>query len=373
MDCEASFSSLLGKLGLEPGVQEALKSRKFVTAADFYWALQEKAEDTFQAVLSEAQVDAGPSVLQSIQAGRLRRLLHECKKLCAEDNVAPAAGGGEATTTHPSSLLGLAIGPRLSGDAMQKLWSEFGANYPAEVVEGEARPCKVLIQTIFAQKSNKELKFIPWKNIISEPQFDRAKQSVTKKDKCFLDIIADAAGQTDSPDIDPSPSPFAVQRLLLLRSTAWALVGWCHLACAKKLAHRFVELYAPTGLASLGLRPPTLAEAEAVDAEICRTLNLLLSSGFSLDQALHELIEVRCSLNVWLQPRPKVNVPDAFKPLIKKPKLPQPLPYKRPPKTDKKHCFRFQAGKCKMADCKFLHQCEKCDSSQHACPELGKH
>ena len=293
-----------------------------------------------------------------------------CEDKSAPTPADPAAGGNATAAQH--SLFGLALGPRLSGDALQKLWGDFHTKYPAEVVEGEARPCKVLIQTIYAQKSNKELKFIPWKNIISEPQFDRARQLITKKDKCLFDILADAAGQVDSPDIDPSPSPFAVQRLLLLRSTTWALVGWCHLASAKKLAHRFVELYAQTGLATLGLRPPTLGEAEAVDAEICRTLNILQSADFTLDQALHEMIEVRCSLNVLLQPRPKVMATDTFRPLTKKPKLPQPLPYKRAPKANTKQlCFRFQAGMSASFSTNV-----RSASSQHgryACPELGKH
>ena len=57
---------------------------------------------------------------------------------------------------------------------------------------------------------------------------------------------------------------------------------------------------------------------------------------------------------------------DTFRALTKKTKLPQPLPYMWAPKANtKQHCFRFQDGKCKMAERKFLHQCEKCDSSQH--------
>ena len=105
-----------------------------------------------------------PFALQSLQAGRLHRLLHDSKKMCEEASAptqaAPAAAG-DATAAHHSSLFGKAIGPRLSRDALQKFWGDFQTNYPAEVAEGEASPCKALIQTICAQKSNKELKFIP--------------------------------------------------------------------------------------------------------------------------------------------------------------------------------------------------------------------
>ena len=59
------------------------------------------------------------------------------------------------------------------------------------------------------------------------------------------------------------------------------------------------------GLGALGLRGPSLAEAEAADAECCRQLSALMARGHSLDQALHEVVEVRNSLHMWLQPRPR--------------------------------------------------------------------
>ena len=56
-------------------------------------------------------------------------------------------------------------------------------------------------------------------------------------------------------------------------------------------------------LGVMGLRAPSLAEAEAADAELCRQLNLLMSTGVSLDKAIHEVVMVRNSLHMWLQPR----------------------------------------------------------------------
>ena len=92
----------------------------------------------------------------------------------------------------------------------------------AKVVEGDTRPGKALVQMVYAQKSQRELKFIAWRQILSEAQADRVKQGATKRDRSFLDIVADAAGQTNAPEQDPSPSPFGVQRLLMLRAVAWA-------------------------------------------------------------------------------------------------------------------------------------------------------
>jgi hypothetical protein len=63
------------------------------------------------------------------------------------------------------------------------------------------------------------------------------------------------------------------QRLLLLLSVAWALVGWCHLGAVRQLVQAFMGLYAAPGLGSLGFRSPTLAEAEHADGELCRQLH----------------------------------------------------------------------------------------------------
>ena len=54
------------------------------------------------------------------------------------------------------------------------------------------------------------------------------------------------------------------------------------------------------------MRAPSLAEAEAADIELCREVSSLLAKNFTLDQAIHECVVVRNSLNMWLQPRPRL-------------------------------------------------------------------
>ena len=60
------------------------------------------------------------------------------------------------------------------------------------------------------------------------------------KDKSFLGLLSEASGQWDLMESDPPASPFGVQRLLMSRSVAWALVGFCHLSYAKKLVDKFL-------------------------------------------------------------------------------------------------------------------------------------
>ena len=220
MDSAASFAALCAKVKLAEKVCAALEPLGFKSPAEFYWALKDGADDTIEAILDAAGIDlsSAPSKLQCVEAGRLRRLLSECKLVCE----APQPGPPTPAEKMAPSLLGMDVGPRLSGDVLQQLWSEFAKKYPAEVVEGDARPGKALVQMVYAQKCQQELKYIPWKRILSEAQADRVKQGSTKRDRSFLDLLADAAGHADPPEQEPSPSPFGVQRLLMLRAVAWA-------------------------------------------------------------------------------------------------------------------------------------------------------
>ena len=363
MDSAASFAALCSKVKLAEKVCAALEPLGFKSPAEFYWALKDGADDTSEAILDAAGIDlsSAPSKLQCVEAGRLRRLLSECKLVCE----APQPGPPTPAEKMAPSLLGMDVGPRLSGDVLQQLWSEFAKKYPAEVVEGDARPGKALVQMVYAQKCQQELKYIPWKRILSEAQADRVKQGSTKRDRSFLDLLADAAGHADPPEQEPSPSPFGVQRLLMLRAVAWALIGWCHLGGARRLVHAFMELYGAHGLHAVGLRGPSLVEAEAADGEICRQLNALLGAGFSLDQALHELVAVRNCLHIWLQPKPKLlPQSDLYNKKSKRP-LPQPAgksakiknahtPGLEAPRA-KKVCFAFKkSGKCSFGEnCRF--------------------
>ena len=173
------------------------------------------------------------------------------------------------------------------------------------MLEVQRRPCKQLIQLVNQQKSQGDLRFVPWKQLLTEAQYDNFKQGVQKKEKSFLSLLSEASGQWDMLECDPSASPFGVQRLLMARSLAWALTGWCHLSSSKTLVSKFLDYYTRGGGPDSGLRAPSLpmAEAEAADIELCRELYALLAKKFTLDQALHEVLVVPNSVHFWLQPR----------------------------------------------------------------------
>ena len=163
-------------------------------------------------------------------------------------------------------------------------------NYPAESLEADNKPC----------------------------------MSAKAKEHSLLGLIAEVSGVTEC--------VFAVQKVLALRAVAWALVSFCHLGAAKT----FMALYHRPGLASLALRAPSIQEAEAADAEVCRQ-----EKGYSLDEAIHEAVVVRDSLQLWLQPRPRRQVPD---------KGPRPEPHERREGKGKGKAGKGKAsGTCKWA------------------------
>lgn len=102
---------------------------------------------------------------------------------------------------------------------------------------------------------------------MSEAQWDGSKKTCEKKEQSFLGFLAEAAGHQDIHEGFVSPSPFGVQRILSLRGICWSLVGWCHLGTANALMRQFVALYSQHVPKELGLRLPSLAEAEAAAAD----------------------------------------------------------------------------------------------------------
>lgn len=160
--------------------------------------------------------------------------------------------GAEPGTSHAkgwgsSARCARSKSTQLDASQICDLWKAFDSNYPAESLEADNKPC----------------------------------MSAKAKEHSLLGLIAEVSGVTEC--------VFAVQKVLALRAVAWALVSFCHLGAAKT----FMALYHRPGLASLALRAPSIQEAEAADVEVCRQ-----EKGYSLDEAIHEAVVVRDSLQL---------------------------------------------------------------------------
>ena len=55
------------------------------------------------------------------------------------------------------------------------------------------------------------------------------------------------------------------------------------------------------GASCIGFRSPSVAEMQVADKEVWQVIGDLTSKGWSLNDALHEVVEVRCLLHSELQ------------------------------------------------------------------------
>ena len=210
-------------------------------------------------------------------AGMLRGLWRAPDVAVPKPNNENAVGLQDVTPLP--ALLGI-TGTKLEVAQIQELWKRFEKDFPSESLDEHSRPCR---QNVHNQKKEGDLRFTPWKFILSEAEWDGSKKTCEKKEKStFLTF------QRDIHEGYVSPSPFGAQWILSLRGICWALVGWRHLA---QLMLSCGSLW-PMWLYILNMclkslvcdRP--LAEAEAADMELCRRLGEELEQGWSLAEFL---------------------------------------------------------------------------------------
>ncbi|CAE8610052.1 unnamed protein product [Polarella glacialis] len=294
--------------------------------------------------------------------------------------TAQAMAAGGSCNTQQSSPLSLAMPQwpqavqtnKLDADARRKLWHDFGNTYTGEFILESDRPAKQLVQSYWHQKVTGELILVPWKRLLSQAEENvSVKGSGGNKESRFLAIMAEAHGMVDDIEIDSPTSHFRVTKALSLRATCWALVGWCHLKSAKTFASHVMEHFTKRPLEGSGLRSPTAPEAEAADQALVETLvSLMGHSNMTLDQAIYEVVDVRCMAATLLVPRPLAakatnnntshthnNMPTANGGPVRTAPQPKATPYGQSGQSKKMPCHLFKkTGACKFGDqCKFKH------------------
>ncbi|CAE7743130.1 Parp12, partial [Symbiodinium necroappetens] len=132
-----------------------------------------------------------------------------------------------------------------------------------------------------------------------------------------------------------------LSRIQTVYRNAWALCGAAHLNNLKAFDKRVLDLALPD-LADSSLRGPTTQELLTADRKIWGTTGSLVSSGWSLDEALYEVTSIRSDLSNLLQPRPRNALPSTPNKGRERPNTPTPPPPKRtrttpftPPKNPK--------------------------------------
>ena len=112
---------------------------------------------------------SAPTLLSTVEAGKLRRLLAECRGTCEKGEDDSLSALALAPAAKPGNLLGFDLGQiGLDAAKLRQLWVDFDNAYPCEQLECDSSPAKQLTQQIYGQQHAKEQRFIPWKQIVSE-------------------------------------------------------------------------------------------------------------------------------------------------------------------------------------------------------------
>ena len=322
-----------------------------------------------------------PFVLAGLKAAWAQAL-----KTCASQGEPPALSPTGASSSEAATISSWsdAFPAKLSATFTKEIGLRFESGYPGELLDDSSMPSSRVLALAHRYKTDCAYKFIPWKLRLSE----RAQEELTafrpRKTPKLEDLVYDEVPSRDIPD--GGISQMLLYSLLDLVAIAFTMLEAAHLASFRAYNRLFVKLAFRRHTADSGLRGPSVAEMQAADREVWRVIGDLTSKGWSLDDALHEVVEVRCLLHSELQSR------------AAPPKLPRGQPGSGGRKgnskgkgtktggnkfitwitsfvdaSNKKHelCkqFNLRSG-CLRKDCKFLH---KCCINKDSKPCMGDH
>ena len=415
-DCPDRFRGLLQDLRVPDPLQKAILKFGYETASDFASAFQDPEALNVLITKLLSSDDAADLVVDGLDplhtpaAARLRRVW--------EDSIAlqPASGVGSTPRGfHGSSDWLDQLPPKLTHEQIKRMVDTYFAHYTSETLSDATMPGTRLLSHVHAMfRPGGELKWIPWKSLVSRKQeMDHAESRPAKVAK--LDFLHAFQSAWDEPpalsDADITGQPHKILGLLTVRSNALALCEAAHRQVLRKFDERMMELYTAQLPTEAGMRPPTVQEFQAADRHLWTEIFKLVDRKWKLNEALQEMTDQRNDMNNWMGPRPRAPPrPHAEPRLPAPPPAPASTPAQgaqgagtRPRKprgakgagkgqkgkkgsgkasdripnnwarqvhdggTLKPICFRFHLSRCTQQNCRFSHKCPVKDASGRVC------
>ena len=347
--------------------------------------LVDKPCDLEAALHSGLPASASDAITPFVLAG-LKAAWAQALKTCASQGppIALAPTGASPSEAATISSWSDAFPAKLSATFTKDIRLRFESSYPGELLDDSSMPSSRLLALAHRYKTDCTYKFIPWKLRLSERAQEELAALRPRKVPKLEDLMNDEVPSRDIPD--NGISQMLLYSLLDLTAIAFTMLEAARLASFRAYNRLFVKLAFRRHTADSGLRGPSVADMQAADKEAWRVIGDLTSKGWSLDDALHEVVEVRCLLHSELQARAAPPKPPKFQPTTggrkgggkgkgSKTGTPKFITWitsfvdASNKKLELCKQFNLRSG-CSRRDCKFLH---KCCVNKDSKPCMGDH
>ncbi|CAE8681276.1 unnamed protein product [Polarella glacialis] len=308
MDSQSRWAALMSEAGIAQPIADAILTRGYASASLFSYAMTSAAQlENFilEVLVTVEALGNGLTALTvatSPMAAGLRRLWWDAWAL------AQGAGIPAQTGTIQELAWTDAPPPHLSAEVMRNMKQTFQTNYPGEVIDRDTTPSVRLWSTVYQfLRPENVIRWLPWTQLVSEKKSQEIVEARAHRHaRSDLQILTQLCWE-DVPQLDESdlrPNPFFISQLQAIRRNTFALCGGCHMASRKVFDNKFLNHFTKRYSEESGLRAPSLKETMEADRHLLEEVYKLVNDGgWSLDDALHEMTQVRQDMASLMQPR----------------------------------------------------------------------
>ena len=248
----------------------------------------------------------------------VRLLFSRCRESCGlppldeVKGTQQPAGNTSSTSTPPAPNAGSSWQEswpaKLSAERTAELRKRFEDDYPTELLDSDSFPSSRLLALTSKMVADKEIRWLPWKFRLSAKAQDDSLLIRPKKLPRLTELSDLLLDEAPSRDIHDGPASFnLINQLLTLATNSIALCRGAHLGSFKLYQKKFLKLCFMKYESASNLRGPTSLEAQAADKRAWELIGELVNiHAWKLDDALHEVTQVRADLSTLLVPRAQI-------------------------------------------------------------------
>ena len=311
----AEFFSLMNESSIPDNIREALAS---YDAPLFARSCNDQDElASLVAHLMEVSDTSSPGD-QIMARASVRLLFSRCREACGLPPINEAKGSAQPTgSTSPNaspqapnagSSWQESWPAKLSAERTSELRKRFEDDYPTELLDSDSFPSSRLLALTSKMVADKEIRWLPWKFRLSAKAQDDNLLIRPKKLPRLSELSDLLLDEAPSRDIHDGPASFnLINQLLTLATYSIALCRGAHLGSLKLYQKKFLKLCFTKYESASNLRGPTSLEAQAADKRAWELIGELVNiHAWKLDDALHEVTQVRADLSTLLAPRAQI-------------------------------------------------------------------